>query len=86
MVVHVHFYVALSKSTIQIEKLINKIFINQVISPRANTADRGPVTGPIRNNLINNIIIYVRNYVSLRAANSVDIYEKHVPSRHLTSA
>ena len=59
----------LSKGTIQIEKLIDKIVIKQVISywpsyrspascpPRANTADLGPVTGPIRNNLINNIII-----------------------------
>ena len=25
--------------------------------PRSNTADRGPVTGPIRNNLINEIFI-----------------------------
>ena len=53
-------------------KLINKIVINQVISywpsfrssvdciglrPRGNTADLGPVTGPIRNYLINNIIV-----------------------------
>ena len=52
-------------------KLINKIVINQVISywpsyvsldgcigpqPRASTADLGPVTGPIRNYLINYII------------------------------
>ena len=27
------------------------------LRPRANIADRGPVTGPIRNYLINNIII-----------------------------
>ena len=25
--------------------------------PRSNTADRGPITGPIRNNLINEIFI-----------------------------
>ena len=52
-------------------KLINKIVNNQVNSywpsyrssvccigprPRTNTADLGPVIGPIRNNLINNII------------------------------
>ena len=36
-----------------------------------------------RHMIIHNI--YVRNYVSLRAANYVDIYEKHVPIRHLTS-
>ena len=52
-------------------QLINKNLINQVISywtsyrssvslrPRSNTANLGPVTGPIRNNLINNIIIYL---------------------------
>ena len=55
-------------------KLINKIVINQVISywpsyrssvccigsqPRTNTADLGPITGQIRNNLINNIIILI---------------------------
>ena len=27
------------------------------LRPRSNTAHLGPVTGPIRNNLINNIII-----------------------------
>ena len=62
----------LSKSTVQIEKLINKIVINQVISywpsyrssascigPRLRLGPiqqtSGPVTGPIRNYLINNI-------------------------------
>ena len=29
--------------------------------PRSNTADRGPVTGPIRNNLINEIILLKLN-------------------------
>ena len=42
-------------------KLINKIVINQVndhgLRPWANTADQGPVTGPKRNYLINNIIL-----------------------------
>ena len=52
-------------------QLINKNLINQVISywtsyrssvscigprPWSNTANLGPVTGPIQNNLINNII------------------------------
>ena len=27
------------------------------LRPRSNTANLGPVTGPIRNNLINNIIL-----------------------------
>ena len=30
---------------------------NNKLLPRSNTADRGPVTGPIRNNLINEIFI-----------------------------
>ena len=31
--------------------------------PRSNTANLGPVTGPIRNNLINNIIIFLHAHV-----------------------
>ena len=34
---------------------INKT--NKINWPRSNTAKLGPVTGPIRNNLINNIIL-----------------------------
>ena len=29
------------------------------LRPRSNTANLGPVTGPVRNNLINNIIVYI---------------------------
>ena len=42
-------------------QLINKNLINQVISYwtsyRSSVSCIGPVTGPIRNNLINNIIV-----------------------------
>ena len=52
-----------SKSTIQIEKLINKIVINQVISYwpsyRSSASCIGPVTGSIRNYFINIIIVAV---------------------------
>ena len=61
----------IQKLLVQVDfKLIIKIVINQVISywssygssvgcigPWSNTADLGPVTGPIRNYLINNVII-----------------------------
>ena len=33
--------------------------------PRSNTADRGPVTGPIRNNLINEIFINLLSKVHI---------------------
>ena len=65
------FFLYWPRSSFFFYKLINKIVINQVISywssyrswvccigprPRTNTAYLGPVTGPIRNYLINNII------------------------------
>ena len=50
-------------------QLINKNLINQVIKfslrPRSNTAHLGPVTGPIRSNLINNIIIQYNLIITL---------------------